>query len=210
MKKILVFIDDSGDPGFKGPASSDFFIMAAVVIHDPKIAETLMQEIKEYRKFLGWRYNHEFKFNKNPKQAIEGLLQRICKYEFDVYAVYIDKKQFYGFNPQRLLLSNHDHLYNWLVCQLLLNIPLNNAKVTIDGHSSKANMKVFSTYLRRELNYAGKKKITIKFEDSISTDLLQMADLVVGSIARSLKVGKTDSKKYIQYLKNNIIEIDKL
>ena len=33
--KQFVFIDDSGDPGFKGAASSQNFIMAAVLFNDP-------------------------------------------------------------------------------------------------------------------------------------------------------------------------------
>ena len=64
MSKQLIFIDDSGDTGFKR-VSSDNFVMAAALFIDPKNAESVMREIGSYRKELGWRYNHEFKFTKN-------------------------------------------------------------------------------------------------------------------------------------------------
>ena len=81
MNKQLIFIDDSGDPGFKSD-SSDNFVMAAAVFIESKVAEEIMREIDEYRKNLGWKYNHEFKFTKNPKNIIADLLQKINKYDF--------------------------------------------------------------------------------------------------------------------------------
>ena len=79
MSKQLVFIDDSGDPGFKSE-SSDNFVMAAALFIDPEVAESLMHEIDDYRKSLGWKYNHEFKFTKNPKDVVSEMLRRARNY----------------------------------------------------------------------------------------------------------------------------------
>lgn len=135
MGKQLVFVDESGDPGFKAE-SSEFFIVAAVLFSSPEVAESLMREIINYRRELGWKDNHEFKFAKNPKNVILGLLRRATNYNFQVYAIYVQKKELFKINPaMRQILE--DQLYNWLMKELLLQIPLGVAKITIDGRSNK-------------------------------------------------------------------------
>jgi len=45
-----------------------------------------------------------------------------------------------------------------------------------------------------------------RFEDSRRSSLIQLADVVAGSIARSYQLDKTDSQEYIQLL-NDRVEI---
>lgn len=205
MEKRLVFIDDSGDPGFKSASSSNF-VMAAAVFIKPEIAFSMMQDMDAYRESLGWHYNHEFKFKKNPKTVIADLLKRLSKYDFQIYAVYIDKRAFYQIMP----LIDSEKLYNWTIKELLELIPLSNTKITIDGRSSKANMQKTKSYLRREINANKNKNLDIKFEDSVSTDLLQLADLVAGAVNRSLQPDKTDSQVYLEILKQKIAIIKQI
>ena len=105
---------------------------------------------------------------------------------------------------------DREKLYNWTIKELLQEIPLETAKITIDGRSSKQNMKNTKTYLRREINGDNTKKLDIKFDDSVTTDLLQLADLIAGSINRSLQPDKTDSKDYISIFKDKIVKIQKI
>lgn len=91
----------------------------------------------------------------------------------------------------------------------LKDLPLESAKVTIDGRSSKQNMKNTKTYLRREIGN-NDEKIEIKFDDSAKTSLLQLADIIAGSINRSLQIDKTDSGNYINIFKKKIIKIRKI
>lgn len=209
MGKQLIFIDDSGDPGFKA-VSSDNFVMAAALFIDPEVAESIMREIDEYRKLLGWRYNHEFKFTKNPKNVVVEMLRRVSDYDFKVYAVYIEKSDFREITPAMAPFFDREKLYNWTIKELLREIPLEVAKITIDGRSSKQNMKNTKTYLRREINGDNSKKLDIKFDDSVTTDLLQLADLIAGSINRSLQPDKTDSKDYINIFRDKIVKIQKI
>jgi hypothetical protein len=65
---MLVFIDDSGDPGFKfDKGSSTHFVIACIVFDDNLDAEETALKIKRLRRSLGWRDDHEFKFNKASK-----------------------------------------------------------------------------------------------------------------------------------------------
>lgn len=208
MSKRLVFVDDSGDPGLKN-ASSNYFVIASAIFIEPKDAMLVMHEIDEYRIELGWRYNHEFKFTKNPKNVIIELLRRVGKYNFQVYAVYIEKKSFRNIPPIMSQFLDKEKLYNWTIKELLKDLPLESAKVTIDGRSSKQNMKNTKTYLRREIGN-NDEKIEIKFDDSAKTSLLQLADIIAGSINRSLQIDKTDSGNYINIFKKKIIKIRKI
>ena len=150
LKKQLIFIDDSGDPGFKKVSSSNF-VMAAALFMDPKIASVLSQRINDYRKSLGWRDDYEFKFTKIRKDIIIELLKIVAEYDFEIYATYVDKLTFKQATSTPTI--DKEKLYDWTIKELLLMIPINEAKIEIDGRSSKQNMKHTATYLRREILY---------------------------------------------------------
>ena len=70
---MLIFVDDSGDPGFRiEKGSSTHFVIAMVVFDDPLEAEKTSLAIKELRRKLKVSDLFEFKFNKtNRKFRIE-------------------------------------------------------------------------------------------------------------------------------------------
>ena len=198
MGKQLVFIDDSGDPGFKESSSTNF-VMAAAVFIDSDVADELSDRIGEYRESLCWRKSTEFKFSKDRKEIIVDLLKIVREYDFDIYAVYLDKTRF----GTMMNIIDKNKLYDWTIAELLKIVPLGNTKVKIDGRSGKQNMRRTATYLRRELNNVTR-KIEIGFEDSRNNNLIQLADLIAGSINRSLSKNKTDAAVYLRILKDKI------
>lgn len=204
MPKQLVFIDDSGDPGFKSVSSSNF-IMAAALFMNPKVATALSQRITEYRRSLGWRDDYEFKFAKVRKDIIKELLEIIVAYDFRIYAVCIDKVSF----RQTAQIIDKEKMYNWMIKELLILLPIDNAKIEIDGRSGKQHMRRTATYLRREIYKQGRKKLEIKFEDSNADNLVQVADLIAGSIGRAM-TDKTDAKVYIDIIKQRITQIKQI
>lgn len=208
IRKQLIFVDDSGDPGFKHNSSNNF-VMAAAFFVEAEASDSIMCEMNKYRQELGWQYNHEFKFTKNPKNIVIEILNRIKKYDFKIYAVYIEKKDFRETNPKYLSIFNRENSYDWMIKELLNDMPLQNAKITIDGRSSRQNMKNTKTYLRRKIHNS-QMVIDIKFEDSVRTSLLQLADLIAGSINRSLQLDKTDSKVYLDIIRNKIVSLRKI
>ena len=205
MAKQLVFIDDSGDPGFASASSSNF-IMAAAVFIDPEVAFSLSKQMAEYRKSLGWRDNYEFKFAKNRKDIIIKLLKLVANYDFQIYATYVDKSSFQYTSS----IIDKEKLYNWTIKELLSLIPLTNAKIEIDGRSSKQNMYHTATYLRREINKDKTKKLVIKFEDSVDDNLIQLADIIAGSINRYISANKTDYTAYIDIIKHKITQLKRI
>ena len=198
MKKELVFIDDSGDPGFKSTSSANL-VMAAAVFIDADEADKLSKRISEYQKSLSWRKNVEFKFSKDLKSVIIDLLKITSEYDFEIYAVYINKNKFRKIMP----VIDKTKLYNWTIVELLKNIPFVDAKISIDGRSSKQNMLKTASYIRHEIKN-DRKNVEIRFEESKHNNLIQLADLIAGSINRSLSQDKTDAKVYIKLLNSKI------
>ena len=60
------------------------------------------------------------------------------------------------------------------------------------------------------MNRGGALDLKIKFEDSVATDLLQLADLVAGAVNRSLQPDKTDAQRYIEIFRGKIVKLKKL
>jgi len=205
MSKQIVFIDDSGDPGFKSH-SSPYFVIACSLFMDDKVAERVADEIRKLRASKEWGNNAEFKFRTTRKAVIKELLTTVAKYEFRVSAVYIDKAELKGLMP----VIDQSKLYCYTIKELLATLPLKEARIRIDGRSSKEYMKNTATYLRQELNKRYRKIFNVRFEDSVKNDLIQLADLVAGSINRSLQKEKSDSQEYIAIFKSKIDSIAKI
>ena len=208
MKKTgqLIFIDDSGDPGFKKGVSSSNFILAAALFIDPDTAKLVNDAIIEYRRSLGWRDGHEFKFRTTAKDIKLQFLKNICKFPFEIYAVYLHKAN----HPNVFKFSDGEKLYNWATKELLATMPLEEAKVKIDGKYGKQYKLHVKTYIRKELNTNSRKVAEFGMQDSRRDNLIQLADIIAGSINRSFQTEKTDSNEYIRVIKKKIVKLQKL
>lgn len=205
MSKQLVFIDDSGDPGFKlDKGSSSHFVIACVIFEDPLAAEETALIIKKYRRDLGWTDRREFKFNKTNKKYIKELLGRIKNCDFRVRAICIDKANIRSGE----LRNKQDSFYNYAIKEVLSKTEsLKDADIRLDGHSGRAYKKSAITYLRREVNSSSQKITKVRFVDSHTNVLIQLADLAAGSILRSTQPKKTDHKDYVKILKKRIEDV---
>ena len=113
---MLVFIDESGDTGFKiGKGSTPNFVIAAVIFRDTLDAERTALAIKELRRELGLDDRYEFKFSKTSKEFRKRFLKRIKKFNFTYRAVVMRKEQIYG----RKLRENKEYLHNYTMRMLL-------------------------------------------------------------------------------------------
>jgi len=202
----LIFIDDSGDPGFKEGVSSSNFILAAALFIDSETAKLVNETIAEYRHSLGWRDGHEFKFRTTTKDIKLQFLRNVCKFPFEIYAVYLNKAS----HPNVFKFSDGEKLYNWATKELLATMPLEEAKVKIDGKYGKQYKLRVKTYIRKELNTEVRKVADFGVQDSKRDNLIQLADIIAGSINRALQPEKTDSEEYVHILKKKIVSLKKL
>lgn len=201
---MLVFIDDSGDPGFKiGKGSSSHFVIACVIFDDELAAEETAVAIKKYRRQLGFTENMEFKFSKSRPEIKSGFLKTIKSYNFRIRAIVVDKR----IVRSDELKNSQDSFYNYFIKQVLLHNrgTIINSKVRLDGHGNRLFRKGLTTYLRRELNYKDKKVLQkLKLVNSKTNVLIQMADMVAGAIRRSYDPTKKDAKVYYKIIQSKI------
>lgn len=182
---MLIFIDDSGDPGFKiERGSSRYFVIAAVIFDDPLEAEKTAVTIKELSRTLNFPDSVEFKFCKSKHEIREAFLKSVAPFKFRIRTLVIDKtllrsdelktnkRSFYSYAIKILLKHNGNSIYD--------------AKIKIDGSGDRIFRKSFVSYLRQQLNSEELKVFKhCKLVDSKENKLIQMADMIAGTIKRS-------------------------
>src|SRR3989339_869212 len=89
---MLVFIDDSGDPGFKlDRGSTKFFVISLVIFDDELEAEKTAVAIKDLKRDLKFSDKFEFKFYKSSRDVRERFLRKVAKFKFRVRSLVINK-----------------------------------------------------------------------------------------------------------------------
>ena len=190
---MLIFMDESGDTGFKfDKVSSQYFVLVMVTFDSLEAAEKANEAVKEVRKELKRSESLEFKFSTGTNNKAKApFLQKLSRQDFHYRAVVIDKK---------ILMKREsnpiDSLYMLVADQLFLRAQshIKNASVFVD-HITKSFVQDFNKYLRRRLNTDMEKLIgEIKHRDSKGNNLLQLADMVCGAIYR--KYNRSDDTYY--------------
>ena len=177
-------IDESGCPGFKlGKGSTPHFVVAMVRFDDLSQAEVTSSKIADLRQKLGVK--PEFKFCKCCDDYKDAFFEKVAGDAFKIRAIVVQKATLYSGH----LRTNSDSFYNFFVQTMLKhdNGTLAGAKIKIDGSGDREFKNALSKYLKRHLG-DGKVK-DIKFVDSRSDNLIQLADMCAGAIARSYKIG---------------------
>jgi len=197
---MLVFIDDSGDPGFKiDKGSTKVFVIALVVFDDDLEAEKTSLAIKELRRKLRVSDFYEFKFNKTDKKFKDLFFETVKPYKFRIRAIVADKENIRSSH----LRDNKENFYNYIIMQVLKHSggSIKNARLKFDKRGERELRNQLRTYLSRELDNKSKKIFKdLKFVDSRQNTLIQLADMVAGSIS-SVFSGK--EKSYLSALKSS-------
>jgi hypothetical protein len=179
---LLILIDESGDAGFKiAKGSTTHFVVAMVIFQDFKEAEKASKAISEARENL--RIKPEFKFNKSHPNVRDSFFEIVRPFQFRVRALVVDKCRVYSEN----LRSDKDRFYNYFVNLLLKhdNNALQGARVKIDGSGDRAFKQELERYLKKQCQEG--KIHSVKFAESHRDNLIQLADMIAGAIARSYR-----------------------
>jgi hypothetical protein len=202
---VIVVIDDAGDAGFKfSRGSSRYFVIACVIFNDDVDAEMAAERIRQFRFRKGWNRRYELKFNKLRKDMIKELLGEIVKCRLRVRAVVVDKTLVQSHE----LRSKPESFYNYIIKEVLArNDSMVSASVTLDGAAGKAYKRKAAAYFRREINQYSRKIAMFSFADSAEDDLVQIADLVAGSIYRSRQANKTDSESFLRIIEPRLEDL---
>ena len=193
---MLVFLDESGDPGMKlQQGSSEYFFVTLVIFEDNEEALRADHHIAALREQLRLDASFEFRFNKMNYRLRTRFLREMCVFNFCYYTIALRKGQLTarGFRFSESFYK--------VACRYVFTnakTVLRDAVVVIDGSGSRVFQRQLVTYLRRGINprTPGDSHIrNIKIEDSHRNNLLQLADMVCGALARSYG-NKPDAKDY--------------
>lgn len=197
---MLVFIDDSGDPGFRvDKGSSPYFVISLVIFDDNLVAENVSVAIKNLRRDLKVSDMYEFKFNKTNQKFKTKFFETVRSFKFKIRAIVVGKNIIRSSH----LIRNKENFYNFIIMQVIKQSKghIKNAKLKFDKRGERALRDELRTYLSRELDNKRNKFFTdLRFVDSRQNTLIQLADMTAGSIFSAYS--KKD-KKYLKILQES-------
>jgi hypothetical protein len=182
---MLVLIDESGDAGLKlGRGSSPFFCILAVIFTDSFDADACDRAIDELRRKMRFPRNYEFHFSRNSESIRRHFFRHIGPERFLYHAFVLNKA-----NLSSSRFSDAKDFYEFavsIVCDNASSL-ISDAKVIIDKNGNREFCQRLQRTLKSRLNLDGRSLIRkVAMEDSESNNLLQLADMVCGAVARSI------------------------
>ena len=186
-----IFIDESGDSGFKTAAgSSAVFVAALVAFNNGDLARAADDAIEAYAARANVR--GEFKFNKTRPEIKDGFFAAVAHCDFCVRAIVVEKDLIYS----ERLRTKKESFYSFFLKSMLKfdNGLLQDARVKIDGSGDRAFKQELEVYLKRHCQERAIREI--KFVNSKSDRLIQLADMCVGAIARSYRTDRMDADRW--------------
>jgi hypothetical protein len=199
---MLLFIDESGDPGFKLAQGASSIFAAAMVIFNSEEDAAQTQAVIENSKARKM-HKSEFKFSKCSSDVRDLFFDAVRRCPFIVRAIVIQKEEIHSLH----LKSNKESFYQFFVKEMMKHDDgvLQDAKVIIDGSGDRLFRKKLNTVLRSKLN-AGVIQ-SVRFKDSKGDVLIQLADMCVGAIARSYRDDREEGNRWRQKLAPRIDDV---
>ncbi|MBI3329657.1 MAG: DUF3800 domain-containing protein [Nitrospinae bacterium] len=195
-----LFLDESGDTGFKfRQGSTPVFVIALVVVNDPAPLDHAVERIRHQYRLAP---SYEFKFSKTADRLKERFFRGIQDHLFYVRAIVIDKTMIYSDR-----LREKHWFYNYVTKLVLKHDDglIHEATLVVDKRlPGIVNRRPFDTYLRRELNSGRRRLKAIKHADSARENLLQVADMVAGAIHR--RYGPRQDASYLGLMSRQITD----
>jgi len=167
-----------------------------VIFEENEEAIACDQRIEKLKSELLIKRDSEFKFSKLNKEKRIAFLQEILPFSFFYFGIVIDK------NPEKLYgdgFRYKESFYKYACGLVFQNAKpyLRDATVVIDGNGTRKFKRQLQAYLRKKIGNSIIKNI--KMQDSRKNNLIQLADMIVGSVHRSL-TKKNDKNEYRKVL----------
>jgi hypothetical protein len=198
---MLVFVDESGCPGFLPDVHADsVFVLAMVVFTSRADAAETQQVISDLQRTLTHKF--EFKFAKCSFDVRDAFFRAIAHCKFFVVAIVVNRRR--PVLSQTRMLDCDSHLS--LVEELLTFDVLRDVELKIDGPRDRR----FSQGLRRALAVKLRGRVRrMRMADSARDHLIQLADMCAGAVARAYR-DRPEANRWFRMLGPKIREIREL
>ncbi|MCC6927314.1 DUF3800 domain-containing protein [Novosphingobium sp.] len=198
---MFVFIDESGDPGFKLDRGSTPIFAAAMVVFESKEAAQHADAVIR-QALVDLRAAPEFKFNKSRDQVRDGFFAAVADCDFCVRAIVVRKEIIHSDR----LRSEKEEFYRFFVKNMVKYDGglLHDAKVIIDGSGERVFQQDLQRHLKKHADGGIK---SVKFAASHRDPLVQLADMSVGAVARSFRKDRKNSDRWRQQLGRKLQDV---
>jgi hypothetical protein len=173
--------DEAGDVSLNfEKGASRYFVPVFIATQSP---DPLRQTLADVRQTLGLREAHEFKFHKMADAAIRNeVFSALAHADFSAWALVVDKTRL----PKVFETLDSLEIYMYFITELLGMIPAElqqNATLILDEFGSTPDLRteLRRTMIKRHMPRLFR-RVIVRSSDSES--LIQVADLVAGSIMR--------------------------
>ena len=199
---MYIYIDESGDLGFKKKGASKYFMITLLITKDPKKVKRVIKKCrqrilkKKHKKFP------ELKASKSSPLIRKYILKELAKLDLSVLTIILNKSQVYDY-----LKTKREKLYNYIAGLILAEAQLEPSyeNVVIDKRvKKKAVRRDFDTYIQDKIDKKRLlpiKRLRISHFNSQKREALQAMDFVSWAIFRKYEHKDTI---YYDFIKEKI------
>ncbi len=195
MPSLTFAGDEAGDASFAfDQGASTHFVLALIATPQPDVLRQMLAGVRDRR---GLPADYEFKYHKLSSTALRrAVFEALQTMDFAGWALTVNKT---GLPAHWRALDAHS-FYALLVAELIAQIPLaerEGSTLLLDQFDprGKALLAVKRALKRRGIRRGFQKMLNVR---SRSEPLVQVADLVAGSILRYVAHGDAECLDYIQ------------
>tara|TARA_Y100000310_G_scaffold309043_1_gene352751 strand:- start:1419 stop:2051 length:633 start_codon:yes stop_codon:yes gene_type:complete len=177
----MIFLDESGELGFKETSSNHFCItLLSCEDTDVKRLRGIPKKIRTRKLKKSLKKLPELKANNTNLNIRRAFLNQLKKHKIEIHTIILDKKQVYN------SLRNNKHiLYNYIANLIIsqCHVPGNQTKLIVDRRGGKILSSQFSNYIQKKAKETSENSnIQIEHLDSKKDGGLQVVDFVSWAI----------------------------
>jgi len=194
---VKVYIDESGDLGFRQKGSS-FFVIAALIIYDPLSIHRCFAKVRKNRLKKKYREMPEFKYNNSSHEIKRRILSCIARSDVDITYSVLRKEQL-----DHHLRDKYQRVYNYLTASLVAKSVrtlrlIGDVNIVVDKSLNRIQQDAFDDYMITKMFERNndedliKTPITIDHINSQDDPCIQAADFIAGALHYYYRTGNDE------------------
>jgi hypothetical protein len=208
---VNIYIDESGDIG-SGSRSSDYFVIAAMVVRDPLCVKRCFSRIRRSKLKKKWKKIPEFKFNNTGNILKRRILDCLANCDLDIAYSVLRKRQLYP-NLRDKPQIMYNYLTGSLIAKIIGHYRVNDEVVVLVDKSLRGIQRenfdqyvVYKAFEQYSGEGVGNINFVVKHCDSKNEPCIQAADFFAGAVHRGYREGDFSCYELIE--RRIILEYD--